>query len=118
MMTRLGNTACLRLAATPTFAIMALLAELGGSPTSEICGLGSLAPLSGMTFMYLLMSVFHSPPWLRVICQRSSQLPPRVSSREKLLVDKIHRPPTVLPIPTVGAAFRSQCANHNSAKKH
>jgi hypothetical protein len=47
-----------------------------------------------MTFMYLLMSVFHSPPWLRVICQRSSQLRPRESSREKLLVDKIHRPPS------------------------
>jgi hypothetical protein len=30
------------------------------------------APLSGMTAMYLLMSAFHLPPWLRLIASRLS----------------------------------------------
>jgi hypothetical protein len=58
----------LRLAATPTFAIMALLTGLGGSPMDRLCSSGHGAPLSGMVTMYLLMSAFHSPPWLNLIC--------------------------------------------------
>lgn len=58
----------LRLGATPTFAIMALLTGLGGSPMDMLCSSGSGTPLSGMITMYLLMSAFHSPPWLNLIC--------------------------------------------------
>jgi hypothetical protein len=58
----------LRLAATPTFAIMALLTSLGGSSMDMLCSFGHGASLSGMVTMYLLMSAFHSPPWLSLLC--------------------------------------------------
>ncbi len=61
---RLANG--LYLAAAPTFAIMALLtAVLGGA--SPLCGVAS--PLNGMVPMYLLMSAFHLPPWLKLIAR-------------------------------------------------
>jgi hypothetical protein len=56
------------LAATPTFAIMSLLAALGGGQSDILCSAGEhTSPLSGMIPMYLLMSAFHSPPWLKLI---------------------------------------------------
>ncbi len=63
----LGPGEWLCLAATPTFAIMALLTALVGSPMDRLCSSGYGAPLSGMVTMYLLMSAFHSPPWLSLI---------------------------------------------------
>ena len=59
------------LAAAPTFAIMALLTVLGGGPPDMICSAAQDAsPLSGMVPMYLLMSAFHSAPWLKLISSR------------------------------------------------
>ena len=59
----------LGLAATPTFAIMALLTvALGGGPADMLCGAGSWP--GGMVPMYLLMSAFHSAAWLRLIAER------------------------------------------------
>ena len=59
----------LALAATPTFAIMAVLTAVLGGPADMLCaGQGSL--LGGMVPMYLLMSAFHSAAWLRVIAER------------------------------------------------
>jgi hypothetical protein len=56
----------LALAASPTFAIMALLTSgLGGGPAEMLCSAAS--PLSGMVAMYLLMSAFHAAPWLKLI---------------------------------------------------
>ena len=56
------------LAASPTFAIMALLtAILGGSPAEMLCSAANASPLSGMVTMYLLMSAFHAAPWLKLI---------------------------------------------------
>ena len=63
-----GVAGWLRLAATPTFAIMALLTALVGSQMDWLCSSGRGAPLNGMVTMYLLMSAFHSPPWLNLIC--------------------------------------------------
>ncbi len=59
------------LAATPTFAIMALLSALSGGEPEILCAaMQHASPLSGMVLMYLLMSAFHSAPWLKLICGR------------------------------------------------
>ena len=60
------------LAAAPTFAIMALLTGvLGGGPSTMLCSAAQDAsPLSGMVPMYLLMSAFHSAPWLKRVSNR------------------------------------------------
>jgi len=60
------------LAAAPTFATMALLTSvLGGGQPDILCSAAEHAsPLGGMTAMYLLMSAFHSPPWLKLISSR------------------------------------------------
>jgi len=56
------------LAAAPSFAIMALLSGMSSAGLHGICGMmQSSSPLSGMTGMYLLMSAFHSAPWLNLL---------------------------------------------------
>ena len=61
----------LGLAAAPTFAIMALLTALDGGPQDVFCAAMQLSsPLGGMIPMYLLMSAFHSAPWLKLISSR------------------------------------------------
>ena len=69
-----GNSAAtgaadfLYLAAAPTFATMALLTcVLGGVSADELCSIAATSPLSGMVPMYLLMSAFHTAPWLKLI---------------------------------------------------
>lgn len=59
----------LSLAAAPTFAIMALLvgAQDVGMPGMLCSAAQAASPLTGMVSMYLLMSAFHSAPWLRLI---------------------------------------------------
>ncbi len=64
----LANWLCF--AATPAFAIMALLTGLNGSSMDGLCSSGPEAPLSGMVPMYLFMSAFHSPPWLKLVFGR------------------------------------------------
>ena len=70
----LGAADWLSLVAGPTFAIMALLtAVLGGGPLDMLCSAAQDAsPLTGMVPMYLLMSAFHSAPWLKLIASRRS----------------------------------------------
>ncbi|MBI5319168.1 hypothetical protein [Bradyrhizobium sp.] len=61
----------LYLAATPTFAIMGLLTGvLGGGTADALCSVAGASVLSGMLPMYLLMSAFHSAPWLKLIAAR------------------------------------------------
>ena len=61
------------LAAAPTFAIMALLTGVLGGPQDMLCASAQDAsPLSGMVPMYMLMSAFHSAPWLKLISSRRS----------------------------------------------
>jgi hypothetical protein len=80
----------LGLAAAPTFAIMLLTGALGDGQPDILCSAAEHAsPLSGMIPMYLLMSVFHSPPWLKVISSRRAR-PPGVIP-----------PPSDLPIPSI-----------------
>jgi hypothetical protein len=68
---RRGAADWLCLAAAPTFAIMALLTGVGGGSADMLCSAAQQAsPLSGMVPMYLLMSAFHSAPWLKLISRR------------------------------------------------
>ena len=68
-----GAADWLCLAAAPTFAIMALLTGvLGGGPPDTLCSAAQASPLSGMVPMYVLMSAFHSAPWLKLISGRRS----------------------------------------------
>lgn len=62
----------LSLAAAPTFAALALLTVLlPAGPADLLCSAAhGASPLTGMTAMYGLMSVFHSAPWLRLISAR------------------------------------------------
>jgi hypothetical protein len=69
----LGAADWLCLAAAPTFAIMALLTGVqGGGPPDMPCSASHASPLSGMVPMYVLMSAFHSAPWLKLISSRRS----------------------------------------------
>ena len=73
-----GTADWLCLAAAPTFAIMAMLTGvLGGGPPDMLCSAAQDAsPLSGMLPMYVLMSAFHSAPWLKLISQSAKRCPP------------------------------------------
>jgi hypothetical protein len=79
----LGAADWLGLAAAPTFAIMALLAGVdGGSMSNMLCSAAQDAsPLSGMVPMYLLMSAFHSAPWLKLISGRRKAAPAKGEKR-------------------------------------
>lgn len=64
----LGAADWLSLAATPTFAAMALLTDVLAGPQDVLCtAMQADSPLSGMVPMYLLMSVFHIGSWLRLM---------------------------------------------------
>ncbi len=67
-----GIAKWLGLAAAPTFAIMALLTGvLGDGKMAMMCsGAADPSLLGGMVPMYLLMSAFHSAPWLKLMAGR------------------------------------------------
>ena len=70
----LGAADWLCLAATPTFAVMALLTGvLGGRQPDMLCSaVQGASSLSGMVPMYVLMSAFHVAPWLKLIGRRGT----------------------------------------------
>jgi hypothetical protein len=57
----LGLAEGLRLAAAPAYGFMVLCMAMHHA-----------SPVGGMVWMYVLMSVFHSAPWLRLIASRVS----------------------------------------------
>ena len=64
--------AYLGIAAAPSFAAMAVITAFpGGDRMGMICGFDPPS-LGGMVPMYLLMSAFHSAPWLKLIAGRRS----------------------------------------------
>jgi hypothetical protein len=63
-------TGWLMLAATPTFAVMALISILG-PPGMAMCSAASIfGPINDMALMYVLMSLFHLSPWLTLLSHR------------------------------------------------
>ncbi len=94
-----GNAVALRaadwlcLAATPAFAVMALLtAVLGSGAPDMLCSAMQASPLSGMVPMYVLMSAFHSAPWLRLISGRRRLSRPNLTPRRSLICLDRRRP--------------------------
>ena len=81
--TVLGAADWLCLAAAPTFATMALLTSvLGSGPPDMFCSAAHEASsLSGMVPMYLLMSAFHSAPWLKLISGGRKAAPTKARPR-------------------------------------
>jgi hypothetical protein len=64
------------LAAAPTFGMALLTGVLGGESPVALCSMADASPLSGMVPMYLLMSAFHSAPWLALISGRRRTILP------------------------------------------
>ena len=63
----LGAANWLSLAASPVFALMALLTAVLGDTHSALCSQSQqVSPISGMAPMYLLMAAFHLAPWFRL----------------------------------------------------
>lgn len=54
------------LAASPVFAAMALLAVQADAADPICSAMTGPLPLDGMAFMYLLMCLFHMPPWMKL----------------------------------------------------
>lgn len=70
------------LAAAPTFAIMALLTRVYGS--DMICGMGpDTSLLTGMVPMYLLMGLFHSSPWFKLLGRTRELAANRISQSRR-----------------------------------
>jgi hypothetical protein len=79
----LGLADWLCLAAAPVFAMMALLTGvLGGGSPDVMCSMSTSSPLGGMVPMYLLMTAFHSAPWLRLISGRRRTIRPESPKAE------------------------------------
>jgi hypothetical protein len=58
----------LSLAAAPAFAVMMFVNILGDGGAGALCmGAPRAWPFDGMAQMYLLMSIFHLAPWLRLV---------------------------------------------------
>jgi hypothetical protein len=65
-----GAAGGLALAASPTFALVAWMAA-NDAPPIALCSPGSsILPIDGMTTMYVLMSLFHLSPWLKLASGR------------------------------------------------
>lgn len=66
-----GATGGLRLAAAPTFALMACISA-ASSPGITMCSAAqAFVAINDMALMYLLMGFFHLSPWLKLLCARS-----------------------------------------------
>lgn len=61
----------LGLAASPTFALMAWITATNAPQTMICSSTSGVLPFGGMAWMYLLMSLFHVSPWLKLASGRS-----------------------------------------------
>lgn len=67
----LGIADWLCLAAAPTFAGMALLTAFSPGTQMSCSSMQETFAFDGMVTMYLIMSAFHLPPWLRLVSGRA-----------------------------------------------
>ncbi len=65
-----GIAHALCLAASPTFAFMAIVTMASGGADMICSAMQDTFPIDGMATMYLLMCAFHLTPWLRMIAGR------------------------------------------------
>lgn len=63
---RRGAAGWLGFAAAPTFALMAWIAAETAAPAALCSSSPDMRSIGGMTAMYLLMSLFHLSPWLKL----------------------------------------------------
>ena len=68
-----GVAARLGLAAAPTFAVMAGISAVSAQGVAMCSAASPLAPVNEMVLMYLLMSLFHLSPWLKLLSHRRSE---------------------------------------------
>jgi hypothetical protein len=61
----------LAMAAAPSFALMAVLSTYGVAD-DMICSTHGSSLLGGMVPMYLLMSLFHCGPWLKLLAREGN----------------------------------------------
>ncbi|NWO56008.1 hypothetical protein [Chromohalobacter israelensis] len=57
-------------AAAPTFALMAWISAVGAPGMAACSAAPAFVPLNDMALMYLLMSLFHLLPWLKLLSAR------------------------------------------------
>ncbi|MFB8341036.1 hypothetical protein ACWGNA_03750 [Brucella cytisi] len=62
------------LAATPTFALMAWISAVGSQDIMMCSGASTFVSINSMAVMYVLMSLFHLSPWIKLFAARF-QLP-------------------------------------------
>lgn len=67
----MGGGRCLQFAAAPVFAGMALLTAHDAA-ADMMCSAQGGSMISGMVPMYLLMSLFHLGPWLRLFAREGT----------------------------------------------
>jgi hypothetical protein len=61
-----GIAGWLSLAATPAFGMMAVYNTLFGGQEMICATMPDASPLNGMGLMYVLMSIFHATPWVKL----------------------------------------------------
>jgi hypothetical protein len=65
-----GVAGWLSLAATPAFGMMAAYTGIFGRPEMICASMPDALPLNGMVLMYVLMSIFHATPWVKLAVRR------------------------------------------------
>ena len=115
-----GITRWLGLAAAPTFALMALWTVFfSGQPDMLCMATQGSSPMSGMTVMYLLMSAFHSSPWLKLISNGRNDARRSCRVQKSKPVDKLKRAgPSAKTATCLNPSFRQFSATNPKPVAH
>lgn len=77
-----GAAGLISLAASPVFALMALITASDPGAMALCSTSSDMLPIGGMPAMYLLMSLFHLPPWLKLRARRGAVVTTTVGDRQ------------------------------------